>query len=821
MRRATIWAALLGMAIAMPATAAEEPSLVGALGEVSRLEFQGVVSFSERSIRQELEDDFQVIVASDPGASLDAYLSLLELKIRDGYRDGGFRDATAQADVDLSGERICIQVDEGPRFTAGKILIQTSDDLLANRLRVRLLAKGDDFASKHNLTGVELARARGEAASKAAVWKNGEPIKFRRDADPDLTKKVREALDDLGYEGAQFAVRVEADPLAEHEYNLCVEITETGISTEPELVTVYGCRKNSAVEVLEYLGLVSGETRGANCQELRDRLWASGRFMKHEVSRVPQLAAGRYELRIELQEYDKAPPLRQPLSTEEQIMLKCRDWLAAWRDREEDLVVRRRFAGHEVEAAISRGDTVAVEVDGHYGLIDAARLLYVDKSSPGKIDVPLGPSHPQVTLGIIPSSKYPAGDSAFVWSLGGYMDNMPDEESNADCIVAVNLAPVAFVGMLHEWDAESSLVDGVLTLESDREFRRIAAESGAVLEWRLFAKDDAEGASPTHITFERGRCDALRGEIESLADGRPNDYREDAPLRSTLGRFAEKPQVLAWLAKCVTKEGQDPERRRVALRLCSHLLLGFADEAIVLLRERETDERTKFHIPGATDDLPQSGPAVIAAWCGPTLAHRAFPRGSWASTLTRASTFALAAQPHFAHEEMKRLSAAAPGPLAAVTTAYAFRAIGAEEPARTVSRQGTERISLDEFRADYRPLLDPSAISGRVIATAAGFLRGLGREEMEMLAEPLPERYRPLVVGFCLELNRDQQRSIDEALPAALDWAWSNGLAEEIRGELVKGSHPPRPAPSLPGDDELKLWEPRHALVPGTSGRPR
>ena len=46
------------------------------------------------------------------------------------------------------------------------------------------------------------------------------------------------------------------------------------------------------------------------------------------------------------------------------------------------------------------------------------------------------------------------------------------------------------------------------------------------------------------------------------------------------------------------------------------------------------------------------------------------------------------------------------------------RAIGAEEPARTVSRQGTERISLDEFQADYRPLLDPSAISGRVIATA-------------------------------------------------------------------------------------------------------
>ena len=90
MRRATIWAALLGMAIAMPATAAEEPSLVGAFGEVSRLEFQGVASFAERSIRQELEDDFQVIVASDPGASLDAYLSLLELKIRDGYRDGGF-----------------------------------------------------------------------------------------------------------------------------------------------------------------------------------------------------------------------------------------------------------------------------------------------------------------------------------------------------------------------------------------------------------------------------------------------------------------------------------------------------------------------------------------------------------------------------------------------------------------------------------------------------------------------------------------------------------------------------------------------------------
>ncbi len=818
MRRATTWAALLCMAIALPATAAEVPSLVGALGEISRLEFKGVASFSERSIRQELEDDFQVIVASDPGASLDEYLSLLEMKVRDGYRDGGFRDATARADVDPSGERICILVDEGPRITAGKILIQTSDELLADRLHERLLTTGDDSAGKHKFTGAESARAPGETASKAAAWKKGEPIKFRRDADPDLTEKVREALDDLGYEAAQFTARVEADPKLEYEYNLWVEITKTGISTEPELVTVYGCRKNSAAEVLEYLGLVSGETKGAHCQELRDRLWTSGRFMKHEVSRVPQLAAGRYELRIELQEYDEAPPLRQPLSTEEQIMLKCRDWLAAWRNREEDLVVRRQFAGHEVEAAISRGDTVALKVDGHYGLIEADRLLYVDTAGPGMTAVPLGEARPQVTIGILPSSDYPNDDGAFVWTLAGHVRASADGEPPPEGGIELDLAPVAFVGMLHERGAQCELVDGVLTLESDREFRRIAAEDGAILEWRLFAKDDAEGASPTLITFEHGRCDALRAEIESLADGRPNDYCKDAPLRSTLGRFAEKPQMLEWLAKCVTKEGQDPERTRVALRLCSHLLLGFADEAIVLLRDRETDDRTKFHIPGATDDLPQSSPALIAAWCGPTLAHRAFPRGSWASTLTRASTFSLAAQPRFAHEEMKRLSAAAPGPLAAVTTAYAFRAIGAQEPARIVSRQGTERLSLDEFRADYRPLLDPSAIAGRVIATAAGFLRGLGREEMEMLAEPLPERYQPLVIGFCLELNRDQQRSIDEALPAALDWAWSNGLAEEIRAELVRGSHPPRPAPHLPGDDELKLWEPRHALVPGTSG---
>jgi hypothetical protein len=281
------------------------------------------------------------------------------------------------------------------------------------------------------------------------VWKNGEPIKFRRDADPDLTKKVREALDDLGYEGAQFAVRVEADALAEREYNLCVEITETGISTEPELVTVYGCRKNSAVEMLEYLGLGSGETTGANCQELRDRLWASVRFMKHEVSRVPQLAAGRYELRIELQEYDTAPPLRQPLATEEEIMLKCRDWLAAWRDREEDLVVRRQVAGHEVEAAISRGETLALRVDGHYGLIEADRLLYVDSAGPGATKVPLGEARPQVTIGILPSPGYPNDDGAFVWTLASHVRASADGEPPPEGGIELDLAPVAFVGMLH------------------------------------------------------------------------------------------------------------------------------------------------------------------------------------------------------------------------------------------------------------------------------------------------------------------------------------------------------------------------------------
>ena len=90
---------------------------------------------------------------------------------------------------------------------------------------------------------------------------------------------------------------------------------------------------DSAADVQAYLGIAPGQIiTEPERSRLEHQLWLSGRYLSQSVKVVPAAKAGETtELRIKLKDYAEVAGLSQPLPSEDQAILKCRQWaLAGW-----------------------------------------------------------------------------------------------------------------------------------------------------------------------------------------------------------------------------------------------------------------------------------------------------------------------------------------------------------------------------------------------------------------------------------------------------------------------------------------------------------
>ena len=119
-----------------------------------------------------------------------------------------------------------------------------------------------------------------------------------------------------------------------------MEVLEEGPRAVIERIEVIGNKTNTAEAVLRYLDLKPGmELTGQLVGAIEDRLWRAARFLNYKVTLGSPDAAGRVALRIELAEYDEAPPLAQAFSPTEEAMLKLREWLSKLDESGEDMIV--------------------------------------------------------------------------------------------------------------------------------------------------------------------------------------------------------------------------------------------------------------------------------------------------------------------------------------------------------------------------------------------------------------------------------------------------------------------------------------------------
>jgi hypothetical protein len=108
----------------------------------------------------------------------------------------------------------------------------------------------------------------------------------------------------------------------------------------------------------------------------------------------------------------------------------------------------------------------------------------------------------------------------------------------------------------------------------------------------------------------------------------------------------------------------------------------------------------------------------------------------------------------------------------------------AKDDAAKFAEHGLERLSLNDFRNDYRPLLAREALAGEVLCQVAEALRSLDTGDAVLLGRLAPGPLSAILSSFHIRLRTDQDAPIETSLANALDGLWQNGLRDVVEVSL-------------------------------------
>lgn len=315
---------------------------VGAWAGPRALVFEGNRAFSGATLLQALawEPDFHA--AAYPDAPLDPYLEMLRRRVLAGYQRVGFLEASVTTRADSNSGKVHVGIREGRRFTAGRLLIEGVPADVDTQLRQRLAiappttpGSGESYVDFPSLTLREAPRTPDAPATDATTarpgwpWVEGRPAPSDAAALEGMRLMAARALVDLNYHGARVELRLMPNP---EEVKADLKLTVAGLGTPGMLdqIEVKGLKRDSRDALLSFLDLKPGIPLPQTPeQSIAHKLWASARYLHHDVTLVPLPAPGRYRIELDLEEWTNAPAIDQPLSAEGQARLKLGEWLVA------------------------------------------------------------------------------------------------------------------------------------------------------------------------------------------------------------------------------------------------------------------------------------------------------------------------------------------------------------------------------------------------------------------------------------------------------------------------------------------------------------
>lgn len=779
---------------------------VGALGNPATLSFEGITTFTAKEITDGLAFDREYLRASQPEASLSLYLRTLQNKVQLGYRYHGFPDVQVATSLSGDGKRIVVKVSEGPQYACGQVKVVAAQsipaDLLVRRLTqtwppadVNVLlppvieriatssAKGDTELKRRFLderTGQPTRECFAyfdgtgqRRASRAPLWCAGQPACFSERQKTRVKEEMKLALSQLGY----FFPECEVEVLADKESKtaqLRVEILKEGPKATIETIRIVGNSRNTREDVLNCAGLQVGmECTSDLLTRAQYLLWRSARFLRHKVT--PELSEGRaFGVLLDVTEYEAAPPLSQPLTPSDQMVLRFGDFLSDPSSWPEDAVLSTGAFTSKVpieflQVVLSPNKGILCTVKDQAAAAQRLNLSVV-WSQPEGWALYSAPGRSKLVLSHIPGSvafqmlaiANPEVGSEYPFLLRPGLGFTFESGGPRFISWTVQVAPVFCLHLSRK--GESSLKDGVATIGFKGVRLRIDPASGRLLEATL-------GPTAT-LSFEKGAFDRLTRQLKDTSAHYHDISGRGQPI-SSLARFLLQEEALREALgspKGAASVAVSPRATGVRHTLLAKALSPLDN----LLFAPRPENRQSFSC-----DTDGSGADAALMSFVVKYANELLPYGSWPWSLVRFLAFSKT-DPNMCANEWQRICVSPEtGPIGFWVASTLF---DSKMPSRPFAMRGLQRLSTADFQRDYRLLVEGESVIAQCLARAVEGLRELSEEEVELLG--LSAERWPLIHRMVKALREHKDKSITAVLSPLLDAYWEDVLREQVETSL-------------------------------------
>jgi hypothetical protein len=804
-------------------------NLVGETGDPELIEFTGNATFPARIIREQLMMSASYLLGSHHLALRGPFLVMLRDKIRDGYQNCGFPDAQVEVRYDRERRRAEVRIVEGKRFRCGDVTVEgVAPEVVKSvvtQLTIRPESKYPEVptgggAESGNVTlnaevrpgSADSTRPLARDSEQTVFWETGEPVSFVETIRLELEAIVQKALAQHGLFFPRLEVKIQTDA-EKATALLLVKILDPGPRAVIDEILVEGNRKNSKAEILEFLGLKTGQPITRATLDLAERkLWDSGRFrlyaLEPELTPAENPASRRVRLVIRVVEFESIPKLNEELSPKQKALLLLGRYISGMAGSGEELVLRATGLKEmlpvdiswEVILAPRKGfsirltDPVAPKPGYAYAieLSDSTVAMY-DQTRGSRLVITNAELSLRAFLRLVPTP--PDETNTVNFSVGaGFAGSTSDDKARQPGMdFEFTIAPAALVEQAKNLDGEAVLADGRWTITDSNVVLRIDARSGRLEELKWSSTDLGGTNGEISVLLTNRAFEATTLAMAREGSGGTNRYVAEHPTTSTVS-FLVGEILRIGLARAATNL---PAARRELLASSFERLIspGFLD----LDRDAKPDPTEPvFAIPLDATDVAIAQNNLLALFSGVVFRYCSewFPKYSWPWTLARESVLVLASKGVYAEGELERLSRSEDtGPVGSLATAYL---LGQINPAagRTFATRGLTRLSATDFKADCRLLLEGDSALAKTFAQIAASLGKMPEKEVEALAANLPPEEATLLTDSARALRQSPGQPLMKALSPALETYWNSTLKGIIRAKLLKLSvslqSPPR-----------------------------
>ena len=814
-----------------------------------RFVVRGLVDPDPERLARSLEADDELLLLTSPLSTRKALLAAASQRATWAVQREGFAAARAAAHIEPSdgGDTLVIDVDPGTRQVAAGIEISGFPDDLAGQLRNWLKSQRPPPASvpqsvdsDGGWSGTRWLDAAGQPVRmEPPLWTRGQPPafdaphlqairvatgRFLRERGFFAAAKSLDKAPPRGPDAPTIDVSIRPDPDGAVLTIAAAHLPPPSILTR---IDVTPAAHTATVQAA--LGVAVGQRVTEHDRLVwHEHLRQSGRFLRNDVKfkeLAPEAAGGAPGIAatFNLEAYPRVPPLDQPLSREEEAVLRMRSWLLEILANDDDLVLTwtNRSAAATAhttgELIVSTREGVLLTAlpgspDACGVAVSSAGIGWFLPRKTGRFELPL-PTHNRLTINVafLLAETIDTGRHEYLrrCAVDARIDPRP-RDAVAALAVTARIEPVACLAFLHEGNPMVMWEGDELIVARGNTTARIDSRTGRLVSVALpgGGRIDVD-AAPGRFAAQLAALRAASGEDhtrpEALVSSAIEFFTGDA-LAATAERLvaatgslhAAPVEILAAWRNRVGVVA-DKLRRTVAAG-------GFAaaDSVVAAAVARSAGAASSPRLTVPTNAPPPSDAdpmtmlaRTAAPWAWRCL-EQACGRDSWPAALARLGTLAANHDSGALWELSAYLSAERFGPLA-----YLAAAAVSPLPSATVSfaARGEQRLTADVFRSDCDAVLAVLHDWG-LDDPLVSLLRTLDDEEATRLGEAVFRDQRcvlPLVHSL---RAADSDAAALAALTSALDRWWSQSLERTLAAALSSRAAPlqtaeaPSPTPT-------------------------